>query len=428
MKKVLIITYYWPPSGGPGVQRWLKFTKYLQQFNIQPHIVTVDADKASYPVLDQTLQKQIPGGVKVNRTNSFEPLKLFSSLFKKEKVPYAGIPDRDKMSAVGKLSLYIRANFFIPDARIGWNKYAFKKCCEIIEKEKIDFIITTSPPHSTQLIGLRLKQTYKLTWLADLRDPWTDIYYYKKFHHSESAKAKDKFLEKEVLKNADIVTVTSEQTRSLFASKMDATSEKIKVVTNGYDEEDLPEFTPHQKNEQFTLLFSGTINKQFGMDSFISAVSELIAEENSIHLSFVGNVDPALAKELKSKIPGVEFKGYVSHKESIAFAAKADLLLLVIPEGENQGTIPGKTFEYLSTQNPILCLTPPNGNAARIIEECEAGIGIEHHDKERMKKYITDLYLKWKKNESVKVNNTNFKKYSRKETTRQLAEIISNFK
>ncbi|HEY1040103.1 MAG TPA: glycosyltransferase, partial [Bacteroidia bacterium] len=244
MKKVLIITYYWPPSGGPGVQRWLKFTKYLQQFNIQPHIVTVDADKASYPVLDQTLQKQIPGGVKVNRTNSFEPLKLFSSLFKKEKVPYAGIPDRDKMSAVGKLSLYIRANFFIPDARIGWNKYAFKKCCEIIEKEKIDFIITTSPPHSTQLIGLRLKQTYKLTWLADLRDPWTDIYYYKKFHHSESAKAKDKFLEKEVLKNADIVTVTSEQTRSLFASKMDATSEKIKVVTNGYDEEDLPEFTP----------------------------------------------------------------------------------------------------------------------------------------------------------------------------------------
>ncbi|HEY1040031.1 MAG TPA: glycosyltransferase, partial [Bacteroidia bacterium] len=167
---------------------------------------------------------------------------------------------------------------------------------------------------------------------------------------------------------------------------------------------------------------------QFGMDSFISAVSELIAEENSIHLSFVGNVDPALAKELKSKIPGVEFKGYVSHKESIAFAAKADLLLLVIPEGENQGTIPGKTFEYLSTQNPILCLTPPNGNAARIIEECEAGIGIEHHDKERMKKYITDLYLKWKKNESVKVNNTNFKKYSRKETTRQLAEIISNFK
>lgn len=425
MKKILIITYYWPPSGGPGVQRWLKFTKYLRDFNIEPIIVTVDANKASYPVTDLSLEKQIPQGIQVARTNSFEPLKIFSSFFKKEKVPYAGIPDRDKMSLVGKLSLYARANFFIPDARIGWNKYAFKKCCEIIEQEKIDFIVTTSPPHSTQLIGLKLKQKYNLKWLADLRDPWTDIYYYHKLHHSEKAKAKDLQLEKMVLTEADIVTVTSENTKKLFGSKIEKGLQKIKVITNGYDEDDLPAAVSQQKNELFTISFSGTINKQFGIATFIDVLSKIITEEKQIQLLFVGNVEPLLKTEIENKIPNTVFTGYVSHKEAIAYSANSELLLLVIPEGENQGTVPGKTFEYLATQNPILCLSPKNGSASEIIEQCEAGKGIDHQNTEAIKQFIIEHYRKWQKNESIKINNTNFKKFSRKETTKQLAEIIS---
>ena len=160
LKKLLVITYYWSPAGGPGVQRWLKLCKYLSQAGYHCHVVTVDEAHASYPSLDKSLEKDISPSIKITKTKSFEALKVFSSVFKKEKVPYAGIPDKNKMSNIGRIALYIRSNFFIPDARIGWNKYALEACREIIIKENIDAIITTSPPHSTQLIGLSLKKQF----------------------------------------------------------------------------------------------------------------------------------------------------------------------------------------------------------------------------------------------------------------------------
>lgn len=427
-EKVLVVTYYWPPSGGPGVQRWLKFVKYFEQFGIEPVVVTVKEEKASYPVLDPSLEKEVPSHVKVHKTSSFEPLRIFSSVFKKEKVPYAGIPDRDKMSLAGKISLYIRANYFIPDARKGWNKHAFKKCCEIIEKENIKRVITTSPPHSTQLIGLELKKKYGIQWLADLRDPWTDIYYYSKFHHTEKAKRKDLRYEKQVLENADVITVTSEQTKRLFSRKIQ-NDDKIKVVTNGYDESDLVTGSVAQKNKNFTIGFSGTVNKTFGIEPFIEVIKNLIQQGKNIQLQFVGNVEPALQNETSAKLKNnINFTGYVSHKQAIAYSAAADMLLLIVPPGNNQGTVPGKTFEYLSTQNPVLCLTPPNGSAAEIIEKCQAGKGIGHENKEEMTSFILALYEKWQRNESIKINNVNFKNYSRKELTKSMAGIIKEMK
>jgi glycosyltransferase involved in cell wall biosynthesis len=210
VKKLLIVTYYWTPAGGPGVQRWVKLSKYLSKLGYQCYVVTVDEHYASYPATDLSLQKDIDASIKVTKTKSFEVLKIFSSLFRKEKVPYAGIPDKNKMSFVGRMALYIRSNFFIPDARVGWNHYAIQACEEIISQEKIDVVITTSPPHSTQLIGLALKKKFKnIKWIADLRDPWIDIYYYEKLSHTKWAKQKDLRLEKQVLEHADAVTVTS---------------------------------------------------------------------------------------------------------------------------------------------------------------------------------------------------------------------------
>jgi glycosyltransferase involved in cell wall biosynthesis len=423
-KKVLIITYYWPPSGGPGVQRWLKFTKYFRNFGIEPVIVTVSPEKASYPILDDSLVNQIPEGVRVEYTDSFEPLKLFSSFFRKEKVPYAGIPERKNMSLVGKIALFIRANFFVPDARVGWNKFAIKKCEEIIRHEKIDFIVTTSPPHSTQLIGLALKKKFKLKWLADLRDPWTDIYYYKNFHHTRLTAKKDANLEKEVLRVADIVTVTSESTGKLFSSKLNSGLKKFHVVTNGYDEEDLPDFFAERRNPKFTITFSGTINKQFGLDGFLNAVKNLIDEGLSLQLNFVGNTEPTLMKEISNFLPDTAFLGYLSHKKSIQIISEADLLLLVIPKGNNSGTVPGKTFEYLSTCQPILCLSPENGDAGKIIESCEAGKSIKHDDVLAIKNYINSCYKRWINHESLMIQNDYYKSYSRSETTRRMAEII----
>lgn len=427
MKKVLIITYYWPPSGGPGVQRWLKFVKYFHQHGIEPIVVTVDEKKASYPVLDPALENEIPKGTRIFKTNSFEPLRIFSSFFKKEKVPYAGIPDRNKMSLAGKLSLYIRANYFIPDARKGWNKYAYKQCCSIIENEKIDCIVTTSPPHSTQLIGLKLQKKYGVKWIADLRDPWTDMYYYSKLHHNKRAKEKDSKLEKLVLSMADLITVTSNETKNLFAKKISG-SEKIHIVTNGYDEADIATSSTNDKNNAFTIGFSGTISKEFGIETFLTCIKKHIDSHKNIHVQFVGNVEPALKNEIETILgPHASFTGYVSHKQAIHYSAKANVLLLVVPpgqDGKNSSTVPGKTFEYLSTQNPVICLAPPHSSAVEIIEQCDAGRGFTHDDEIGIGTYLNSLYENWAAGKNIKINNTNFKQYERKTLAQQMAGII----
>ncbi len=428
MKRVLIVTYYWPPSGGPGVQRWLKFVKYLRDFNIEPIVVTVDAEKASYPVYDPSLEAEIPANVKVYRTNSFEPLKLFSSVFKKEKVPYAGIPDRDKMSFIGKTALYVRANYFIPDARKGWNKYAFKKCCEIIESEKIDAIITSSPPHSTQLIGLELKKKYNLKWLADLRDPWTEIYYYHKLHHTEKAKQKDLRYETEVLNSCDIITVTSEQTAARYALKVKDNKQKVAVVTNGFDEADFRD-VPVLPQTHFTITFLGTINAQFGIEHFIEAILNTRKKMPQIpfRLKFVGVMDLATKQLLESKLPDcIELIQYIPHKESIRHICSSQLLLLVIPKGPNEGTVPGKTFEYMAAKRNILCIAPKGSSAGKIIESTETGKSFLHEDVSGMEEYVAGMMQRWERGDDCSVNNNNFKQYSRQNQTSLLAGLLNS--
>jgi glycosyltransferase involved in cell wall biosynthesis len=426
--KVLVITYYWPPSGGPGVQRWLKFSKYLPQHEIFPVVVTVDEKKASYPVLDKTLENEVHPAIEVHRTGSFEPLKLFSSLFKNEKIPYGGIPDRKKMSWIGKLSLYLRANYFIPDARKGWNKYALKKCENLIKSHGINVIVTTSPPHSTQLIGLELKKKHNIKWVADLRDPWTDIYYYKDLPHTNKSKQRDKDYETDVLKHADVITVTSEITRELFASKiMDA--DKIKVITNGYDESDLDDMAPITPVHEFVITFIGTINPTFGIGAFLKSVSSLLKDGKKLKLRFVGNVEPGLKTEIQNMLgSAVEFTGYVPHKKSIAYAKVSNLLLLIVPPGLNQATVPGKTFEYLSTRNPIICLAPAGSSVGKILEECNAGTCFEHNNREEIYSYINRLAEKWNNHIPIQINNSNFSKYSRKNLAAQMAAIIKELK
>ncbi|HEU4717915.1 MAG TPA: glycosyltransferase family 4 protein [Bacteroidia bacterium] len=427
MKKILVVTYYWPPSGGPGVQRWLKFVKYLRRSGFGAVVVTVDPEKASYPVFDHSLEKEIPEGTEVHRTNSFEPLRIFSSFFKKEKVPYAGIPDRDKMSLAGKISLYIRANFFIPDARKGWNRYAFRECCRIIEQEKITAVITSSPPHSTQLTGLRLKQKYGIRWIADLRDPWTDIYYYHKLHHSERAKRKDLAYELSVLENADHILVTSNRTAKQYSAKSAAVAGKIHVIPNGFDEDDFQTEAPASPGK-FTVTFIGTINEQFGIGKFVAAVKNAQRSLPSVpfEVKFVGQTDRAVENLLRSELGEMlVMPGYVSHKESVEEMRKAQLLLLVIPQGPNQGTVPGKTFEYLAAQRSIICLAPEGSSAADIIRSCEAGRSFVHDDQKGMEEYIVSLAKEWQAKGDLKINNGNFRQYSRRSQAEILAGLIS---
>jgi len=424
LKKLLIITYYWPPAGGPGVQRWVKFCKYLSQMGYACHVVTVNETQASYPNLDPSLEKDLNPSIKVTKTRSFEALKVFSSLFKKEKVPYAGIPDKNKMSRIGRLALYIRSNFFIPDARVGWNKYALEAGLQIIEKEKIDVIITTSPPHSTQLIGLALKKKFpKIKWIADLRDPWTDIYYYPKLSHTERSKKKDRAYEKEVLLNSDAVTVTSPLTKKLYAGKIEKHYEnKFYTITNGFDEDDFKGSSPASP-EKFTITFAGTLNEQFGIEGFISAVKGIT--EKNILLHFVGTIDLYTRNLLEKEIPNHhKITSYVPHKELMNYLMQSHALLIAIPKGKNQGTIPGKLFEYLATQKQVICLAPAGSSAEGIITECEAGKTFTHDNKTAIQEHLNKLVSDWKAGKNISVQSTAYQKYSRKELAKQFSKVI----
>jgi len=199
MKKVLVITYYWPRSGGAGVQRWLKFTKYLPEYGWEPVILTVKEECASYAQWDETLAKEINPSLKVIRTASFEPYSLYVRISGKKEIPYGGFTNEGNPTFFQKLSRFIRGNFFIPDPRRGWNRYAIKAAKKLMEEEKFVAIITTGPPHSTHLIGYQLKLITGIKWIADFRDPWTDIYYYKDLSHSMPAKWYDRKLEKKIL-------------------------------------------------------------------------------------------------------------------------------------------------------------------------------------------------------------------------------------
>ncbi len=390
------------------------------------HVVTVDEKHASYPSLDASMQKDIAPNIKVIKTKSFEALKVFSSLFKKEKVPYAGIPNKNKMSTIGKLALYIRSNFFIPDARVGWNNYALAACKEIIEKEKIDAIITTSPPHSTQLIGLQLKKAFpQLKWIADLRDPWTDIYYYHKLSHTESSKKKDISYEKSVLENADAVTVTSPITQKLYSGKVDPKyAAKFHTITNGFDADDMA-IGSRSNPDKFTITFAGTVNEQFGVEEFISSVKEI--DNKNVLLQFIGTMDLYIKNLLEKEIPNNhKIISYVPHKDLMGYLVNSQVLLLSIPKGNNQGTIPGKLFEYLATQKQIICLAPKGSSAAQIINECEAGKTFIHEDKTGIKTHLAQLIADATSGKDISIKSIVYQKYSRKELAAQFAALISN--
>jgi glycosyltransferase involved in cell wall biosynthesis len=426
VKKLLIISYYWPPAGGPGVQRWVKLSKYLSQLGYQCHVVTVDESKGSYPSIDPSLQKDVAPSIRVTKTASFEALKIFSSLFKKEKVPYAGIPDKNKMSLVGRLALYVRSNFFIPDARMGWNKYALEACLKIIEEEKIDALITTSPPHSTQLIGLVLKKKFpQLKWLADLRDPWTDIYYYDKLSHTENSKKKDQALEKQVLENADAISTVSADIKRLFSAKSEKVpASKITVLPNGFDEED---FTPGitTPNKIFTIAHTGTINSNYTISGFAAALREF-SKKHEVAMRLVGNVDPVIKQQFEKELGAlVSFIPYVPHSEITREMQGADVLFLAIPDNpRNKGILTGKLFEYLASEKPILAIGPADGDAAVIINECGAGKMFEFNDREKMLAYLEEKHAAWSESRATRLSGAIYKKYSRRELAKQVAQLI----
>jgi len=422
MNKVLIITYYWPPSGGAGVQRWLKFSKYLPESGWEPIILTIDPEYAAYPVTDFSLKDDLPSSVKVYSTQATNYFRIYKK--DKSRIPAAGFANSIDNTFKGKVLRFVRGNFFLPDPRRGWNKYAIIKACELIESEGIRNVITTSPPHSTQLIGLKIKKKYRgIKWIADLRDPWTDIYYYKQFYPTIISKAIDLRFEKNVLKKADKIITVGASLKTQFASKVKGIEKKTEVITNGYDESDFKGITPIAPS-RFTITYVGTLSDIYPIEGLISSLKNLWTSGKDFKLRFVGTVSEKTKDIIISQIPekSLEFFPYVVHSEAIKFMMNSSLLILIIPlHQSNKSIITGKLFEYMAAEKPVLCLGPTDGDAARIIKLCRSGETFDYYDTEKISEFLENVsrYSGLSDKQAVK-------EFSRYNLARRIADVLES--
>ncbi len=426
--KLLIITYYFPPAGGPGVQRWLKFVKYLPDFGIQP--IVYIPENPTYPIIDENLVQEISEKSIILKHKIFEPYQIASyfSKNKTQKISSGIIPNQKKQTFLESFLLWIRGNLFIPDARIFWVKPSVKYLEKYISENQIDTIITSGPPHSMHLIGLGLKQKLNLSWIADFRDPWTTIGYHKALKLSDYATKKHKNLEHQVLNSADKIIVTSKTTKEEFQA---ISNKPIEVITNGFDDE-----TSFAKAEnivldsKFSLAHIGSFLSDRNPEILWKSLRELVLEipnfEKNLEIKLIGKVsqevlDAILSYKLNNFVNNL---GYVSHQEAIENQQKSQVLLLIeIDSEDTKSIIPGKLFEYMVSERPIIGIGPKNSDFQEILVNTNSGLFFEYSEKENLKKTILEYYNLYL-NKNLKSNAINLDQYSRKNLTAKLVETI----
>jgi glycosyltransferase involved in cell wall biosynthesis len=424
-KKLLIITYYWPPAGGPGVQRWLKFVKYLPEFDIQP-IVYVP-ENPTYPIVDAHLETEVSDKAIILKKSIFEPYQLASFLSKNKtkKISSGIIPNQKKQSFLDKFLLWIRGNLFIPDARVFWVKPSVQYLEKYIRANEIDMIVTSGPPHSLHLIGLELKQKLNLKWLADFRDPWTTIGYHKSLRLSSYAAKRHKQLEKQVLNSADTIIVTSKTTKLEFQA---ITSKPIAVITNGFDVEKVEKQTLDIK---FSLAHIGSFlserNPLILWESLVELLQEFPDFKSHLEIKLMGAVSQEVLETisqfgLNSYLNNL---GYVSHDEAVAHQRKSQVLLLIeINSEDTKSIIPGKLFEYMVSERPIVAIGPKESDFAEIITNTNTGVFFDYSEKARLKQTIFDYYHQFLEGK-LQSNGVGLQHYSRRNLTKQLVELIN---
>ncbi len=429
-KKVLIVSYYWPPAGGPGVQRWLKFSKYLPKLGWKPIIYT--PENPSYPIIDDTLISEIPKDIEVVKTKIWEPYQLAEKFSKKNKKFKAGQFDVGKnQSLMAKLSIFVRGNFFIPDARKFWVKPSVEFLKDYLLKNEIPILVTTGPPHSMHLIGLQLKKEIPtLKWIADFRDPWTEISYYKHLKLTKLADNKHRKLEQEVFRKADFTLATSYTDAENFKKN----GANAICITNGFDKEpgdDIgnPE-SPQSLKNKFTLSYIGVLEQLRNPENLWKALNELLHENSKFaedfELKLVGKIDDAILRNLESSPlkKHIVNKGYLAHQESFSEMKSSDLLLITnFPNESSKGIIPGKLFEYLATEKAILSFGPDNADVSKILQKTNAGKHFGYENTSEIKAYILETYQLWK-SDSLGKSSGNIEEFSRENLTRSLAHIL----
>lgn len=428
MKKVLIITYYWIPSGGAGVQRWVKFTKYLRDFGWEPIIYT--PQNPEFPSIDHSFEKDIPSDIKVIKTPIWEPYDVYRTIMGKkgESINAGFISENKKSGWKDKLSIWIRGNFLIPDPRRFWIRPSVRFLNNYLKENPVDAIISTGPPHSMHLIALDVKKNFPtLPWIADFRDPWTNIDFYKELNLTWLADKIHHRLERKVVQTTDcLVTVSQGWMNGFLALK----PKKNKVITNGYDAADilLGDIEPDKK---FTISHIGTLNSARNPVVLWKVLGELCAANedfrNDLQIQLIGKVDFS-ALELIKQV-GLETQlnkiDYLPHKEAIEKQQSSQILLLLINQSQNaNGILTGKFYEYMASRRPILAIGPTDGDAAAVLKESKAGTMVGFDDAEQTKLAVMDYY-KLYKTTGLEIDTNSVDRYSRKNLTSQLADLLN---
>lgn len=430
-RHVLFISYYYPPSAGSGVQRPLKLSKYLPSFGWTPIVLTVDPDFASYPGTDNSMLDEIPDLVDVLRTKSWDPYSMYASMSRKKKDDMVSVGFVSEIQPGWKdyLARWIRANLFIPDARRGWVPFALKQARLVIQSHPIDAIISTGPPHSTHLVGRKIKRGFNIPWIADMRDPWTKVYYADQFPTTPIARKLNERLEQSVLDEADLVVTVTPSMQAAFQRQ---TKTSCVNIYNGFDPEDFAEASEDLKQEGCVLSFVGNLMADQNPSTLWQAIRDENAAGrlNELTILLVGNVDREVLLNIESIGIShlVKRIDYVPHHEAIRYMQTGSILLLPINRGPaGKGILTGKVFEYLATGNPILGIGPTDGDAAHVLSITGTGQMLDYEDTEGIKETLRQYYAAWENNiPAINSNPDTITHFNRKEQAGQLARLLDS--
>ena len=429
MKKVLIITYYWPPTGGAGVQRWLKFSKYFRKFGWEPIIYT--PSNPDFPINDDTLLKDVPPDLTVLKTQITEPYDIYRKIMRKKKtdaVNQGFLSEEKENTFLQSAMIWVRGNFFIPDARKFWIKPSISYLSNYIKQNKIDAVISTGPPHSMHLIAMGLKQKFNIPWIADFRDPWTQIDFYSQLKLSSWADNKHKRLENKVLTLADKV-VTISPTCGKDLEKLG--NRTVDVITNGFDTDDFLFDKDLKVLDGFVFHHIGALNKDRNPYTLWKVLGDLCKEHTDLKkdliIKFTGKTDAIAFDSLKQHgiIDNAQKTDYLPHSEVVKLMAQSPVLLLPINNTPNNaGVLSGKLFEYLAAKRPIFGIGLPDADAASILKSTHAGTMVHFDDYEGTKQAVLDLYQKFKTNQLF-INSSSIDKYSRENCAKDYAALLN---
>lgn len=424
-KQVLIITYYWPPSGGVGVYRWLKFAKYLPEFGWEPVVFT--PEEPGHQLKDESLLKESKN-IKTIRSRIWEPFKLFKGASQGKQ--HGTILEKPKKGFADFLKIWIRGNIFIPDPRVFWVRPAIKEIGKLLAENKITHVITTGPPHSIHLIGLGLRKKHQIKWIADFRDPWSNWDIYNKMHMSGLSRRLHRRLELKVLEQADVVSATG---KSLGENFLNLGARKVSVITNGFDPDDLPEKKADTApGDRFVVAYYGLLNELRNPENLWLALEELIEENQEFAEKLRVDLGGIISESIKARLYGshplkerINFKGYLQHDQIYREYRKASLLLLLLNDSSNaKWILPAKLFEYFSVGKPVLMIGSTESDAAEMISKYNYGASCNFADKSAIKDALLSNFQLFLKGGASRNMNT-LHKFSRVDLTRKLADLLN---